>query len=127
MDVYNIDLTFDLLVGLNEVVLRHKYFMRGVEIKKWLRLSRASCLILLSMKNCIDMDIENICSKVTVSKQYVCNSCRILLNNRTPYVVVQYWIRLENQMFRPSITVIKFTFTQWSVFMSVLSDKIIIK
>ena len=123
MDVYNIDLTFDLLVDLNVVVLRHKYFMRDVEIKKWLRLSRDSCLILL--KNCIDMDIKNICSKVAVSKQYECNSCRILLNNRTPYVVVQYWIRLENQMFRPSITAIKFTFTQWSVFMSVLCDKII--
>ncbi len=123
MDVYNIDLTFDLLVDLNVVVLRHKYFMRDVEIKKWLRLSRDSCLILL--KNCIDMDIKNICSKVAVSKQYECNSCRILLDNRTPIVVVQYWIRLENQMFRPSITVIKFTFTQWSVFMSVLCDKII--
>ncbi len=107
MMTYNIDTMFAVDVrSLGTICLRHREYVCGREISKCLVLRRSSWLALLRMKRCIENDLE------TVDKQYdVGCDCRILITSKR--IALQYWIRRENERFRPAITAIRLTFNQW--------------
>ncbi len=115
MTKYTLDPMFVVDVcSLGTISLRHRDYMCGREISKYLVLSRESWLALLGMKRCIENDIETFAD----NKQYDVGSLRVLITSRR--IALQYWIRREKEQFRPTITSIRLTFTQWRSLMEML-------
>ncbi len=102
------------------VRLRQRQYVCGRQISKCLTLNHRSWLTLNQLDPCIKDDIDTISRNQVLSKQYnIGNGCCIIMNTTSQFIAFHYWVRHKSQQFRPTLSTLRITFSQWALLMGV--------